>query len=107
MLADLFEGAGLTAVEPEAELQDLALALVERSEQPGDLLGEQCGGGHLEGRLGRTILDDVTELGVTVLAERLRERERFGREAERLGDLVLGHLDFGRELGQASRVGPA
>ena len=29
MLADLFEGAGLATVEAEAELQDLALAVVE------------------------------------------------------------------------------
>ena len=71
MLADLFERAGLAAVEAEAELQDLALALVERGEQPRDLVGQQRGGGHLEGRLGRAVLDDVAELGVAVLAQRL------------------------------------
>ncbi len=82
MLADLFERAGLAAVEAEAELQDLALALVERREQPGDLLGQQRGGRHLERRLGRTVLDDVTELGVAVLAKRLGQRQRLGREAQ-------------------------
>ena len=34
VLAHLFEGAGLAPVEAEAQLQDLALALVERAEQP-------------------------------------------------------------------------
>ena len=71
MLADLFERARLAAVETEAQLQDLALALVERRQQAGDLLGQQRGGGDLERRLGRTVLDDVTELGVAVLAQRL------------------------------------
>jgi hypothetical protein len=32
VLTDLFEGAGLAAVEAEAEAQDLALALVEGAE---------------------------------------------------------------------------
>src|SRR4029077_10551469 len=43
VLAHLFEGAGLAAVEAEAQLQDLALALVERSEQASDLFGQQRG----------------------------------------------------------------
>src|SRR6185295_19081382 len=59
MLANLFERAWLATVETEAQLEDLALALVERRQQAGDLLGEQGGGGNLERRLGRTILDDV------------------------------------------------
>src|SRR5690349_12888715 len=92
-LADLFEGSGFAAVEPEAQGQDLTLALVERGEQLLDLVGQQCGGCDLERRLRRAILDDVAELGVAVLTERLREREGLGREAQRLGDLVLGHLD--------------
>ena len=37
MLADFLEVARLAAVEAEAQLEDLAFALVERSEQPGDL----------------------------------------------------------------------
>ena len=100
MLADLFEGPRLAAVETEAELEDLALALVERGEQAGDLLGQQRGGRDLEGRVGATILDDVAELGVAVLTERLGERERLGCEAKRLGDLLLGHLDLDGQLGQ-------
>src|SRR5581483_12191075 len=48
VLTDLFEGAGLAAVEAEAEAQDLALALVKRTEQPADLVGQQRRGRHLE-----------------------------------------------------------
>src|SRR5690606_3026940 len=70
VLADLFEGARLATIEPEAELQDLALALVERSQQAGDLFRQQRSGGDLERRLGRTILDDVAELGVAVFTQR-------------------------------------
>src|SRR5581483_11296849 len=94
VLADFLEGAGLAAVEAEAEAEDLALALVEGAEELGDLFGEEGGGRHLEGRLGRTVFDDVAELGVAVLTKRLGERQGFGREAEGLGHLVLGHLDL-------------
>ena len=74
------------------------------AEQLLDLVGQQRGGGHLERRLGRAVLDDVAELGVAVLAQRLRQRQRLGREAQRLGDLVLGHLDLGGELGERGRA---
>ena len=40
--ADLLERARLTTVQAEAQLQDLALTLVERSEQPLDLVGEHA-----------------------------------------------------------------
>src|SRR5437588_6009932 len=66
VLADLLERAGLAAVEAEAQLEDLALPLVERGQQPGDLLGEEGGGGDLERRLRRPVLDHVAELGVAV-----------------------------------------
>src|SRR5438552_1819540 len=48
VLAHLFEGARLTAVEAEAQPQDLALPFIERTEQPGDLVGQQRRGRHLE-----------------------------------------------------------
>ena len=41
VLADLFERARLATVETEAQLEDLAFALVERGEQAGDLVGQQ------------------------------------------------------------------
>ena len=76
MLADLFERAGLAAIEAEAQLEDLALALVERGEQPSDLVGQQRGGRDLERRLGGAVLDDIAqrfqdpELRVAAVAQR-------------------------------------
>src|SRR5207245_439699 len=71
VLADLLERARLAAVEPEAQREDLALPLVERGEELLDLVGQQRGGRDLERRLGRAVLDDVAQLRVTVLAQRL------------------------------------
>src|SRR4029079_17154265 len=84
VLPDLLQRAWLAAVETEAQLEDLPLALVERGEQAGDLLGQQRGGGHLERRLGRAVLDDVAELGVAVFPERFGEREALGPRATAL-----------------------
>ena len=78
VLPHLFERPGLAAVEAEPQREDLTLALVERREQLLDLVGQQRGGGHLEGRLGRAVLDDVAELGVAVFTQRLRQRQRLG-----------------------------
>src|SRR5271155_4253492 len=52
VFADLFERPGLTPVEAEAQPEDLSLPLVERREQPADLLGQQGHRGYLEGGLG-------------------------------------------------------
>ncbi len=73
MLADLFQSARLAAVETEAQLEDLPLALVEWRQQTSDLLREQSGGGDLERGLGRTVFDHISQFGVTVLAQRLAE----------------------------------
>ena len=48
VFADLFERARLAPVETEAQLENFTLALIERSEQASDLLGEQCGRGDFE-----------------------------------------------------------
>src|SRR5690606_12257815 len=47
VLAHLLERPRLAPVEAEAQLEDLALALVERGEEPVDLLGQQGRRGHL------------------------------------------------------------
>ena len=91
---------GFASVEAEAQLQDLALTVIERGEQTVDLVGEQRGGGHLERGLGRPVFHDVAELGIAVFTKGLGEREGLGGESQRLGDLVLGHLHLGRELGE-------
>ena len=103
VLADLFERARLSPIEPEAQGEDLALALVQRRQQLLDLGRQQRGGRDLERRLGRAVLDDVAQLRVTVLAQRLGQRQRLGGEAQRLGHLVFRHLDLGRELGERRR----
>src|SRR4029077_17810876 len=68
-LADLFEGPGLATMKSETQSQDVPFALVERSEKAVDLDREERGRGHLEGRGGRAVRDDVRELSVAVLAE--------------------------------------
>lgn len=100
VLANLFEGAGLTTVEAKAKFENLTFALVEWSKQPGNFLGKQRRGGNLERGISGAILDNVAEFGVAIFTKRLGEREGFGREAKCFGDFVLGHLDLGRELGQ-------
>lgn len=70
MFSDLFERAWLAAIETEPEFENLAFSLVERPEQPSDLLGQQCRGRDFERRVGTTVFDDVTEFGITVLPER-------------------------------------
>ena len=69
-LADLVGGAGLAAVEAEAQREDVALTLVEHREQLLDLGREHRPGGRLERRLGATVLDQVAELGLAVFADR-------------------------------------
>ncbi len=98
MLADLVEGAWLSAVEAEAQTEDLPLALVQRHQHLADLTREQRGGRRLERRYGRSVLDNVAELGVTVLAQRLRQRERLGSVPEDLDHLFLFELEVGGEL---------
>src|SRR5829696_3572377 len=98
-LADLVGGAGLTAVEPEAQRQDVALALVEHRQQLLDLGREHGPGRRLVGRLGAAVLDQVAELRLAVLTDGRLERHRLrevrdelldplGREVELLGELV-------------------
>ncbi len=99
VLAHLVEGPGLTPVEAEAQAQDLPLALVEGHEHLVDLARQQGGRGGVEGRHRGAVLDDITELGVPVLTERLGQRERLGGVAEDLGDLLLLELQVGGELG--------
>ena len=91
-LADFFERARFAAVETEAKREDLAFALVERCEQTGDLFRQQCGCCDFERRLCRTVLDDVAEFGIAVLAQRLGQRQRFGGEAQCFGQIGRSHV---------------
>ena len=49
--ADFFEGARLTAIETEAQSQDLSLTRVERGKQSIDFFGQEGGGCNFERRL--------------------------------------------------------
>ena len=71
VFADFFESAGFAAVESETKLQDFTLTFVERRQEALDLFGEKSRGRDLEGRLGRTVFDDVAEFGIAVFAQRL------------------------------------
>ena len=64
----LFECAWFAAIEAEAQLEDLALAFVERGKQAADLFGEQRSGCYFERRLSRTVFDHVAEFGVAIFS---------------------------------------
>src|SRR4051794_40463737 len=74
--ADLLQGARLLAGQPEAHLDHLALALRQRVQSPEHVLLAQVLERRLERRLGRVVLDEVAQLGVLLLADRLLQRHR-------------------------------
>ena len=99
MLADLFESPRFATVEPEAQSDDEPFTLVELAEELGGLGGQHRGGGGLEGACRRAVRDEVTELGVTVLAHRRRQREWLGGDLEGLGHLRRWEIELFGELG--------
>src|SRR3954454_19220034 len=72
-LADLLEGAGLAAVEAEAEPQDLALALVEGPEQALAPAAHRRRHSGIDGGERVGVADAVGQLGVAVLADGHRQ----------------------------------
>src|SRR5687768_14271755 len=107
--ADLVEGARVLAAEPVAELEHAALAVGQVLERLAErLLGEDLRR-PLVRRLGALVGDELAELGLLLVADRLLERHRrlrraldrldlLGLDARVLGDLVgrglaaqLGH----------------
>src|SRR3954467_12551813 len=97
-LADLFEGARLAAGEPEAQLDHRTLALGKRRERRLDVGAAQRERRSLVGSLGVLVLDEVAELGVLLLADRLLERDGMLRHAQDLAHLVSRHLELLRDL---------
>src|SRR4051812_18311842 len=109
--ADLVQGPRMLAAEPVTELEHAALAVGEVLEGLLQrLLGEQLGG-PLEGRLGALIGDELAELRLLLVADRLLQRDRrlrraldrvdlLGLDAGYLGDLLRGGLaaQLGDEL---------
>src|SRR3954467_1198494 len=72
-LADLLERARLRAVEPEAQLDHAALSLGQRREGLLDVGAAERERRGVERRLGLVVLDEVAELRVLFLADRLLE----------------------------------
>src|SRR6266508_4352868 len=96
--ADLFERLCLTAMEAEAELDYLALALGQRGQRVLDLRALQRDRGLLERRHGQLIFDEVSELRVLLLADRLLERDGRLRHPPDLSHLRGCDLRLGRDL---------
>src|SRR5262245_45858517 len=101
--ADLVQGPRMLAAEPVTQLEHAALAIGEVLQGLLQrLLGEQLGG-TLEGGLGTLIRDELAELRLLLVADRLLERDRrlrrpldrvdfLGLDAGDLGDLIRGRL---------------
>src|SRR5437016_2615049 len=74
VLGHFLERALAATVEPEAQREDRALALVEHRKHLGYLAGQQARRRVLEGRDRVAVLDEVAELGVAVVADGFVER---------------------------------
>ena len=86
VLADLFERAGLAPVESEPQSQDLTLALVERSEQLLDLVGEH----RLRQGLRRPP-DHALDAAEDALGARARQIDEAGKRQASGIDMVEHH----------------
>src|SRR6185436_7092310 len=114
--ADLVEGAGVLAAKPVAELEDAALAVGEVLQRLAEgLLGEDLRRA-LVRRLGALVGDELAELGLLLVADRLLERDRrlrraldrldlLGLDARVVSDLLGGRL--AAQLGDQLALGAA
>ena len=91
--------------EAVAHLDHLALARRQRVERPPHVLAAQVLGRQLERRLRRLVLDEVAQLGVLLLADRLLERHRQLRDAQDVLHLARRPLELGGDLLRASARG--
>src|ERR1700730_899317 len=74
--ADLIQRARMLAVEPVAELEHLALPARERAEDLAQRLLAQRHRGGFVGQLLVLVGEEVAELGLVLVADRLLERHR-------------------------------
>src|ERR1044072_2274062 len=87
---DLVEGPRVLAAQPVAELEHAALAVGEVLQRLAQrLLGQEVGG-PLEGRLRLLVRDELAELRLLLVADRLLERDRSLRRDLDLVDLQTG-----------------
>src|ERR1035437_8771844 len=103
LLAHLFEGARALALEPEAQLDHLALAMRESREDLVQLLFLHDLAERFDRHGGLFVFDEVAELGVLFFADRRFEADRLladlqdlahllGRRTHLGGDLIGGRL---------------
>src|SRR3990172_11192840 len=76
LASDLFQGPRPAVVEPEAQLQNLALTRTQRLQHTLQLLLEHRERRGLCGSERVTILDEVPEVAVLFLADRRLQRDR-------------------------------
>src|SRR3990170_4840799 len=101
LLADLLERPGTPVLQPEAELEHAPLAPGEGVEHRLHLFLEQLVRRRFGRGEGTTILDEVTEVGILLLADRRLEGHGLLRDLDDLADLLRGDLDllaFGHRL---------
>src|SRR3954452_1640701 len=96
--ADLLEGAWMLALQAEPQLDDLALTLGEGVERPLDVLLAERHRGRVEGRRGGLVPDEIAQLALLLLADRLLEADRQLRHAQDLAHLVGGHVELAGDL---------
>src|SRR5437764_9833779 len=97
--ADLVERARVLTVEPVAKLEHTPLAQAQRSEDADQRRLAQF---HLRGLVRQRLAlvrQEVAELRLLVVADRLLQRDRRLRAAADLLDLVRRQLDLARDLG--------
>src|SRR3954464_12328786 len=86
---DLLQRAEAAILQPEAELDDPALAVGQALERVADLALEELLRGQVERRGHRLVFDEVAEEGVAVLPDRGLQRHRVARHVEHLADLIV------------------
>src|SRR5919198_945192 len=95
---DLLKSTRSAACEAKTHLNYLTLALRQRRERTMNVLLAQVLGGQLERRLGRLVLDEVAQLGLLLVADRLLQRDRLLAHAENVADLARCAVQLGGDL---------
>src|SRR4051794_30774455 len=98
LAAYFLEGAAAAIFEAEAQLQHFALARRQAGEHVHDLLLEQLVGGSVGRGQGHRVLDEVTEVGVFLLADRGLQRDRLLRDLHDLAYLLRRNLHATADL---------
>src|SRR3954452_13309771 len=97
----LLERGRRASIQPVAALEDLALATRKRFEKPAQRFVSQDRLDLLVGELVALVREEVTELGLTRLADRRRKRDRRLRVPADLLHLRNRHLQLESDLSRA------